>query len=51
MPVLRVDAHATVVEAALKGYMKARSSRSQVDEEVRKNAGPVPKAGTDSFHD
>jgi len=35
MPVLRVDAHATVVEAALKGYMKSRSSRGQADEEVR----------------
>jgi exportin-5 len=26
MPVLRVDAHFTVVEAALKGYMKWRSA-------------------------
>jgi exportin-5 len=26
MPILRVDAHFTVVEAALKGYMKWRSA-------------------------
>lgn len=26
MPVLRVDAHFTVVEAALKGYMKWRAA-------------------------
>ncbi|CAK7207345.1 karyopherin [Sporothrix eucalyptigena] len=31
MPVLRVDAHFTVVDAALKGYMKWRSSSSRDD--------------------
>jgi exportin-5 len=34
MPVLRVDAHFTVVEAALKGYMKwrlAHGSKPQQD--------------------
>jgi exportin-5 len=36
MPVLRVDAHATVVEAALRGYMKSRSSRTPADEETTK---------------
>ncbi|KAF8866294.1 hypothetical protein BDZ45DRAFT_668118 [Acephala macrosclerotiorum] len=38
MPVLRVDAHFTVVEAALKGYMKWRSahgSKPQQDEQER----------------
>lgn len=29
MPVLRVDAHFTVVEAALKGYMRWRSAHGQ----------------------
>ncbi|PMD42621.1 ARM repeat-containing protein [Hyaloscypha variabilis F] len=38
MPILRVDAHFTVVEAALKGYMKWRSShgsKPQQDEQER----------------
>ncbi|KAG9230263.1 armadillo-type protein [Amylocarpus encephaloides] len=40
MPVLRVDAHFTVVEAALKGYMKWRSihgSKLQEDDQQRVN--------------
>ncbi|CAK7234107.1 karyopherin [Sporothrix bragantina] len=36
MPVLRVDAHFTVVEAALKGYMKWRSSTSSRDDPAEK---------------
>jgi exportin-5 len=36
IPVLRVDAHFTVVEAALKGYMKWRSTHgSKLQEDVR----------------
>lgn len=34
LPVLTVDAHATVIEAALKGYDKWRSSRNRTPEEV-----------------
>jgi exportin-5 len=34
-PVLTVDAHATVIEAALKGYDKWRTSRTRTPEEVR----------------
>ncbi|KAL2170402.1 hypothetical protein VTG60DRAFT_4888 [Thermothelomyces hinnuleus] len=33
LPVLTVDAHATVIEAALKGYDKWRASRSRTNEE------------------
>ncbi|KAK0610469.1 armadillo-type protein [Bombardia bombarda] len=33
MPVLRVDAHSTVVEAALKGYTKWRKNRTQSPED------------------
>ncbi|ERT02767.1 hypothetical protein HMPREF1624_01069 [Sporothrix schenckii ATCC 58251] len=36
MPVLRVDAHFTVVEAALKGYMKWRSSTHSKDDPAEK---------------
>jgi hypothetical protein len=36
MPVLRIDAHSAVVEAALKGYMKWRSTHgSKLQEDVR----------------
>lgn len=35
LPVLTVDAHATVIEAALKGYDKWRTSRNRTPEEVR----------------
>lgn len=35
MSVLKVDAHFTVVESALKGYVKWRSARRQSPEEVR----------------
>ena len=38
LPVLRVDAHATVVEAALKGYMKLRSGRDKSPEEQQEAA-------------
>lgn len=41
MPVLTVDAHATVVEAALKGYDKWRTSRNRTPEEVRWTLGVV----------
>jgi exportin-5 len=34
LPVLTVDAHATVIEAALKGYDKWRTSRNRTAEEV-----------------
>ncbi len=40
MPVLRVDAHFTVVEAALKGYMKwraAHGSKPQQDVNILKS--------------
>ncbi|TAQ84731.1 hypothetical protein B7494_g6960 [Chlorociboria aeruginascens] len=40
MPILRIDAHFTVVESALKGYMKWRSghgSKPQQDEQERVN--------------
>lgn len=30
MPVLRVDAHATVIEAALKGYVKWRARQGEL---------------------
>ncbi|KAK3322100.1 armadillo-type protein [Apodospora peruviana] len=36
MPVLRVDAHATVVEAALKGYVKWRSLHKHIPDEQQK---------------
>lgn len=42
MPVLRVDAHFTVVEAALKGYMKWRSahgSKPQQDVNIHASLG------------
>ncbi len=44
MPVLRVDAHFTVIEAALKGYMKWRTTAATKDNqsEVR-FATPVPE--------
>lgn len=35
MPILRVDAHFTVIEAALKGYMKWRTGNDQEGEEQR----------------
>mgnify|MGYP002621965343 CR=1 FL=1 len=35
MPVLTVDCHATVIEAALKGYDKWKLSRNRTDEDVR----------------
>ena len=35
MAVLRVDAHFTVVESALKGYVRWRSTREDSDEEVK----------------
>lgn len=34
MPVLRVDAHFTVIESALKGYVKWRRSHNDEDEGV-----------------
>ncbi|KAK3989669.1 putative importin beta-related nuclear transport receptor [Cladorrhinum sp. PSN332] len=39
IPVLTVDTHATVIETALKGYMKWRSTRAQTAEEDQKLAG------------
>jgi exportin-5 len=39
LPVLTVDAHATVIEAALKGYDKWRSSRNRTPEEVCQTQG------------
>lgn len=33
MPALRVDAHFTVIEAALKGYVKWKSSRDDNSEQ------------------
>ena len=39
LPVLTVDAHATVIEAALKGYDKWRTSRNRTPDEVR----PTPR--------
>ena len=35
MAVLRVDANATVVEAALKGYLRWRIARRKTEEDVR----------------
>lgn len=35
MPVLRVDAHATVIEAALKGYVKWRARQGELPGGVR----------------
>ncbi|KAL2263309.1 hypothetical protein VTK26DRAFT_7292 [Humicola hyalothermophila] len=40
MPVLTVDAHATVIEAALKGYDKWKTSRTRTPEE-KQNAAAV----------
>jgi exportin-5 len=38
VPVLTVDAHATVIETALKGYDKWRMSRELTPEEVSHNS-------------
>lgn len=35
MPVLTVDAHATIIEGALKGFGKWRSARAKNPDEVR----------------
>jgi hypothetical protein len=37
MPVLRVDAHFTVLEAALKGYVKWRATHGSSSEETPVN--------------
>lgn len=37
MPVLRVDAHFTVVESALKGYVKWKSLQEEDETEVRQS--------------
>lgn len=39
MPVLTVDAHATVIETALKSYDKWRMSRNRTPEEVSQTEG------------